>query len=95
MQILPQRLSAALGIAIYGMFIAIIVPPARKYFGALLAVLISVVLSCIFKFVPFFSWLSDGFSIIICAVVSAGICAKVAPIFKDVPEEEQQGEDKA
>lgn len=94
-EILPGRLSAALGIAIYGMFIAIIVPPARKYFGALLAVIISVVLSCIFKFVPFFSWLSDGFSIIICAIVSAGICAKVSPIFRDVPEDEQIKEDDA
>ncbi len=78
-QILPQNLCAALGIAIYSMFVAIIVPPSRDDKGTLLAVLISSGISCAFYFIPLFAGISQGFSVIICAVVAAGIMAFVAP----------------
>ena len=85
-EILPSSISSALGIAIYGMFIAIFVPPARKFSGALIAVIIASLLSCIIKYTPFLSFISDGFSIIICAVVAAAAAAKLKPIFADVEE---------
>ena len=78
-QILPQNLCAALGIAIYSMFVAIIVPPSRDDKGTLLAVLISSGICCAFYFIPLFAGISQGFSVIICAVVAAGIMAFVAP----------------
>ena len=78
-QILPQNLCAALGIAIYSMFVAIIVPPSRDDKGTLLAVLISSTISCAFYFIPLFDGISQGFSVIICAVLASGIMAFVAP----------------
>ncbi len=78
-QILPVNLCAALGIAIYSMFVAIIVPPSRDDKGTLLAVLISSGISCALYFIPLFDGISQGFSVIICAVLAAGIMAFVAP----------------
>lgn len=78
-QILPQNLCAALGIAIYSMFVAIIVPPSRDDKGTLLAVLISSGISCGLYFIPLFNGISQGFSVIICAVLASGIMAFIAP----------------
>lgn len=78
--LLPESISSALGIAIYGMFLAIIIPPAKKKLSVLIVVLISVVLSSIFYYVPFLSFISSGFSIIICAVAAAAIGAILFPV---------------
>lgn len=78
-EILPEKIKAALGIAIYGMFVAIFVPAARKAVGVLAVVLISAAISCILKYVPLFSGVSQGFSIIICAVIAAAFGAVVFP----------------
>lgn len=77
--ILPPSVCAALGIAIYSMFMAIIIPPARDERGVLLTVVIASVLSCLFYYVPLFDGMSQGFSIIICAFVAAGVMAYVMP----------------
>ena len=86
--ILPATLVSALGVAIYGMFIAIVVPGAKRERATALCVLLSVVLSCIFKFVPLFSAVSDSFSIIICAVLASLVMALIRP----VPKEEEHAE---
>lgn len=78
-EILPEKIKAALGIAIYGMFVAIFVPVARKAVGVLAVVLISSAISCILKYVPLFSGVSQGFSIIICAVIAAAFGTVVFP----------------
>ena len=78
--ILPLSVSAALGIAIYSMFVAIVVPEARDDKGVMWAVVIACSLSCALYYIPFFSFISTGFSIIICAVVAAVIMAVVKPI---------------
>ncbi len=78
-QILPPSVCAALGLAIYSMFIAIIVPPAKADKGVLCAVLIASAMSCAFYYIPLFDKLSQGFSIIICAVVASAIMAYIAP----------------
>lgn len=87
--ILPEIISNALGIAIYGMFIAIIVPPAKKSRAVAFVVLVSSLMSVLFKFAPLFSNISGGFAIIICAVSSSAIFALIAPL-KD--EEEAKNE---
>lgn len=69
--ILPEMLCSALGLAIYGMFIAIIIPPARAAVGVCVVVALSAVCSCILTYVPLFSGISSGFSIIICALIAA------------------------
>ena len=81
--ILPPSLSGAMGIVLYGMFLAIIIPPARKEKGVLAAVLIAAALSTVFEYV--LKSVSGGFAIIICSVISAAVCAVLFP----VPEEEE------
>jgi predicted branched-subunit amino acid permease len=78
--ILPAAMSDALGIAIYGMFIAIIIPVAKKNMTVLKVILTAVLLSCLFAFVPGLNKVSSGFVIIICAVVSAALFAAIAPV---------------
>ena len=78
-QILPSDVCAALGLAIYSMFIAIIVPPAKADKGVLCAVIIASAMSCVFYYIPLFNGISQGFSIIICAVTASGIMAYIAP----------------
>lgn len=78
--ILPSVVRDSLGIAIYGMFIAIIVPPAKKNPAIFKVVVISILLSCIFKWMPVLNHVSSGFVIIICTVISASIGAVFFPV---------------
>lgn len=73
--ILPGMVVDALGIAIYGMFLAIIIPPARTDKKILRVLLIAVFMSVLLKYMPVVNRISSGFSIILCAVISAGGCA--------------------
>lgn len=86
-EILPERLKAALGIAIYGMFIAIFVPAARKTLGVLCVVAAAAAASCCIKYIPVFSGISQGFSIIICTVLAALAGAVFFPL-KDTESED-------
>ncbi len=76
--ILPPEVISALGIAIYAMFVAIVVPPMKKSRPTLLCVIIAVGLSCLFRYV--LNGVPSGFAIIICAVVSSAIIAWISPI---------------
>lgn len=78
--ILPPVVSGALGIMLYGMFLAIIIPPAKKQRGVLVAVLTAVALSCVFRYVPLFSFLSGGFALIISAIAGAALSAWLFPV---------------
>lgn len=88
-EILPESVNAALGIAIYGMFVAIVIPSAQRDKGVVLCALISVLLSCLIRYLPSLSGISSGFSVIICAIVGAGIAALVRPIPQESDEEVQ------
>ena len=77
--ILPETLCSALGIAIYGMFIAIFIPPARKSIGVFVTVVISAGMSCCFEFIPIFDKISSGFSIIFCTLAAAAAGAVFFP----------------
>ena len=81
--ILPVMLTNALGVALYGMFIAVVVPKAREDFHVLFAVLIAVVISVALKYIPAFSFISGGFGIIICAVAASAVGALVFPVKED------------
>lgn len=78
--VLPASIVSALGIAIYGMFVAIVVPPARHDKNTLLCVIFAIILSCAFEYIPIFSDIPSGFTIIICAVLASGVLAIFAPI---------------
>lgn len=79
-EILPQSISSALSLAIYSMFVAIIIPPAKKNTGVLGCVCISALISCVFYYLPVFSKLSSGFSIILCAIIASVVMALVKPV---------------
>lgn len=81
--ILPARLEEALGIAIYGMFIAIIVPAVKRSRPILMVAAIAALLSCLFYFIPGLNQISSGFTIIICSVIASAIGAILFPIGND------------
>ena len=78
--ILPAIVISALGVAIYGMFIAIVVPAARADRHTLFCVLFAIALSCLFRFLPLLSGVQSGFVIIICAVTASAAAALLFPI---------------
>ncbi len=86
--ILPAVVISALGIAIYGMFIAIVVPVAKEDRHVLICVLIAIALSCTFKFLPPLADVHSGFVIIICSVIAAGFAALLFPIDNEAKEGE-------
>lgn len=77
---MPESLSNAMGIALYGMFIAIIVPAAKEQKSVLFAVILAILASVIFAYVPVLSNLSSGWAIIIITVVVSAVCALLFPI---------------
>ncbi|MBC5787300.1 MULTISPECIES: AzlC family ABC transporter permease [Clostridiaceae] len=83
---LPEFIRSALGIAIYGMFLAIIIPPAKHFRPVLWIVLLSAGLSCAFRWLPVLNQVSPGFVIIICTILTAAIGAKFFPINEEDPQ---------
>lgn len=78
--LLAHSITNALGLALYAMFIAIILPPMKEEKGVLPCVLAAAGLSCLFTFAPVFGFLSEGFVIILSAVAAAVIMAAVMPV---------------
>lgn len=77
---LPPAVSSALGIAIYGMFLAIIIPPARKERSIAVVILIAVILSSALYWLPGLKEISPGFTIVICTVLAASAGALLYPV---------------
>ena len=82
--VLPADIRAALGVMLYGMFIAIVVPPAKQEKPVLVTVILALILSCCFSWISALKTVSAGISIVICTVAAAAIAAALFPI----PEEE-------
>ena len=78
--VLPENIRAALGVMLYGMFIAIVVPPAKKERNILIAVILALICSCLFAWVPALQGVSAGISIVICTVAAAAVCAWLFPV---------------
>lgn len=77
---LPLSVRSALGIAIYAMFIAIIVPPSTKSRAIAFTAIVGAGLSCLFHWVPVLNTISSGWIIIICAVVASAAAALLFPV---------------
>lgn len=77
---LPDTISNAMGIALYAMFIAIIIPPAKKSRPILIIVISSVLINLAIKFIPLFSFISTGFRVITATVLGAGLGAFLFPM---------------
>ena len=84
--ILPASIQAALGVMLYGMFVAIVVPPAKAEKPVLITVILALVLSTAFTLIPMLKQVSAGIAIVICTVAAAAVCAWLFPI----PDEEVQ-----
>ncbi len=78
--ILPAIVISALGVAIYGMFVAIVVPEMKRQKPVLFCVLFAITLSCCFEFVSYLKTIPSGFVIIICAVLASALFAVVSPV---------------
>ena len=78
--LLPAAVISALGVALYGMFIAIVVPVARESREVLLVVATALMLSTAFYYLPVLKEISSGFSIIICTVAAAALGAWLFPV---------------
>lgn len=76
---LPKTLQSSMGIALYAMFIALIIPSAKKSKAALTVVIAAAIVSSIFKFLPLLKSISGGWSIIITTIIAATVGAVLFP----------------
>jgi len=83
---LPQSIGSAMGIALYAMFIAIIVPPAKKSKPVFIIIAISIAINLMLKYIPVFGFISSGFRIIAATILGAGIGAALWPLEEEKKE---------
>ena len=77
--LLPLSVRLSLGALLYGMFIAIVVPQARQEKPMLFCMVLALVFSCLFAWVPGLKAVSGGLAIVICTVAAAALCAVLFP----------------
>ena len=82
--LLPEFVRTALGIAIYGMFLAVILPAVRREKAVAVVSALARVLSVLFHYAPGLNRISSGYAMIICALAAAGIGAVLFPQEEDV-----------
>ena len=82
-EVLPEMISGALSVALYGMFIAIVIPEMKKSIRVTEIVLLAVALKLLFVYVPVLQKVSEGFAIILCAIGASLFGALVFPIKED------------
>ena len=80
---LPEIIVSALSIALFAMFIAIVIPTAITNLKVLPVVVISAGLSCLFYFIPTLNQISSGIVYVICAIVASIIGAILLPVKED------------
>lgn len=77
--LLPETLQNSMGIALYAMFIALVIPAAKKSRAALIVAGCAILLSAVLKWIPIFSFVSGGWRIIIATVIACTLGAKMFP----------------
>ncbi len=78
--LLPLRVVSALSVALYGMFLAIIIPPAKKEKAVALCVIAGFVLSWLFGALPALAAISPGTRTILLTLAVAGAAALLFPV---------------
>lgn len=78
--LLPQNLQQAMGIALYAMFIALIVPGMKKAKAVCIVVIVTMGISLAFDFTPFIKEFTNGWKIILITLLGSGIGAWLFPI---------------
>ena len=84
--ILPDIVTSALGIGIYAMFLAIIIPPARGNKAITAVIIFAVLISCIRYYTPLCEFISSGTVVIIASLAAAGAGAFFFPIDDETAE---------
>jgi predicted branched-subunit amino acid permease len=79
-EVLPASLLSALGIALYAMFIAIVVPEMERSTPVIIVVIVAIILSCSFKYLPLLQGVSSGIAITICGVLASLVGAIFFPV---------------
>lgn len=77
--IMPARVLSALGIALYAMFIAVIIPPAKNNRVLVGVIIASMLASFLCDALPFIQ-LSGGFKVIVITILIAGLAAILFPL---------------
>jgi predicted branched-subunit amino acid permease len=78
--LLPESVRMALGVMLYGMFVAIVVPRAKEEKPILIVVILALLLSCLFAWMPWLNQISSGLAIVICTVLAASVGALLFPV---------------
>lgn len=76
---LPLSIQTSMGIALYVMFIGLLIPAIKKSHPYLIITIIAILISSVLHWAPFFNGLSSGWSIIITAILAALIGALLFP----------------
>lgn len=84
--ILPAPVMSAMSVAIYGMFLAVVIPPARKDKIIAAVVVVSMAVSFLFQSIPGLKNISSGFQIILLTVLISAAAAVLFPV-KEVQHE--------
>ena len=84
--LLPASLQSALGVALFAMFIAIILPPAREKMSVAFVIVLAIAISCVLYYVPVFDRISSGFCVIISTVLAAGVGSVLFPMSEEAGE---------
>lgn len=82
--LLPTNVVSALSVALYGMFLAVIVPPTKKHTVIKIAVLVSFLSSYLFCVIPYVKELSGGTKTIILTVSISALLAVIKPVPSDI-----------
>lgn len=85
--VLPLRIVSALSVALYGMFLAIIIPPARKNRIVAGLVALSFALSFACEYLPGVASLSSGTRTILLTVLISGAAAVLFPVKQEADNE--------
>ena len=85
---LPARITRALSVALYGMFLAVIIPPARKNKVIAGLVIAAMLCSSLFSYLPFLSGISTGMKVIILTILLSGAAAILFPVKEDTKDAE-------
>lgn len=85
--ILPARIVSALSVCLYGMFLAIIIPPAKQNKVVAGAVIIAFVTSFAFATLPLLKTIPEGMRVIILTVVISLLAAILFPVKEDEDDE--------
>lgn len=89
--ILPVQAVSALSVALYGMFLAVIIPPARQNKVVCILIITSFIVSFIATYAPILSSMADGIRTIILTVAISVFAAIVFPVTKDGKESSADG----